>query len=153
MRVDKKSDNTSLIEAVNEKKKNNLNVKMNKIQNETFIDALEHHNEDLHKELDVLLKKLDEIGVKLVNKFSVYDLKEYKEVLRRFMSEVNSKSYKLFEETGWTRHGRPKVYQRLEELDKEMQELSRLVISKQKDPIKILKKLDIIRGLIVDLYT
>lgn len=103
--------------------------------------------------LDKLLEELDEIGQRLAGNFSIYDLKEYKDTLRNFLQETLGKAYQLKSETGWSRQGRPKLYQCLELIDQELESLSRIVFSKQKDQLKILEKLGQIRGLLVDLYS
>lgn len=103
--------------------------------------------------LEELLDRLDQIGQRLVNSFSIYDLKEYKDTLRNFLKETQGKTYQLKEERGWSRQGRPKSYQSLELIDRELEELSSLVLNKQRSQLKILEKLDHIRGLLIDLYS
>jgi len=103
--------------------------------------------------LDEILKKLDEVGQRLAKNFSVYDLKLYKETLKNFLHNTLGRVYDLKEETGWTRQGRPKVYQRIEVINGELEELSRLVLAEQKDSLRIMEKMDHIRGLLVDLYS
>lgn len=103
--------------------------------------------------LEVLLQKLDEIGKRLAANFSIYDFKDYKETLRKFLQETFGKAYQLKNETSWSRQGRPKLYQCLELIDQELESLSKLVLSKQKDSLKVLEKLDQIRGLLIDLYS
>jgi len=104
-------------------------------------------------DLEELLQKLDELGKRLAANFSIYDFKDYKDTLRKFLQETFGKAYQLKNETGWSRQGRPKLYQCLELIDQELEALSKLVISKQRDPLNILEKLDQIRGLLVDLYS
>ena len=103
--------------------------------------------------LEELLEKLDQIGKRLAANFSIYDLKEYKDTLRNFIQETLGKAYQLKNETGWSRQGRPKLYQSLELINQELELLSKMVLSKQKDQIKILEKLGHIRGILVDLYS
>lgn len=103
--------------------------------------------------LDGILTKLDEIGQRLVTNFSIYDLREYKETLRNFLKETFGNAYQIKNETSWTRQGRRKIYQSLELINQELEELSRSVLAEQKDRLKILEKLDQIRGLLIDLYS
>lgn len=103
--------------------------------------------------LDVLLERLDAIGRRLAANFSIYDLKEYKDTLRNFLKETLGKAYQLKSESGWSRQGRPKLFLSLELIDQELEALSQMVLSKQKDPLRILEKLGQIRGLLVDLYS
>ncbi len=119
-----------------------------------FPDLLHHYSgPDWQPALEEILKKLDEVGQRLAKNFSVYDLKLYKETLKKFLYNTLGKVYDLKEETGWTRQGHPKVYQRIEMINGELEELSRLVLAEQKEPLKILEKMDHIRGLLVDLYS
>lgn len=103
--------------------------------------------------LDALLERLDAIGRRLAANFSIYDLKEYKDTLRNFLKETLGKAYQLKSESGWSRQGRPKLFLSLELIDQELEALSQMVLSKQKDPLRILEKLGQIRGLLVDLYS
>lgn len=121
---------------------------------QNFQDVWQEQSSALWRErLELLLGNLDEVGQRLAKTFSVYDLLAYKEMLRSFLKESLQQIYELREETGWSRTGRPKLYQRIELLDQEMEELTKIVLEKQKDPVKLLKKLDIIRGLLLDLYS
>lgn len=102
--------------------------------------------------LELLLNKLEEAGQRLVKTFSIYDLIEYKDTLRSFLNDSLKKAFGLKEEMSYFRGGRPKIYQYIEVIDQELEDLSKLVLAQQKDSVKVLKKLDSIRGLLVDLY-
>ena len=119
-----------------------------------FPDLLrEYQPVNWEEDLQQLLKRLDEIGQRLSNSFSIYDLREYKDTLRNFLKDTSGKAYHLKNETGWTRQGRPKLYQSLELIDQELENLSKSVLSGEKDRLIILNRLDQIRGLMVDLYS
>lgn len=121
---------------------------------QNFQDVLQEQKPfDWQKRMDLLLANLDEVSKRLANSFSIYDLIEYKNILKNFLHESLTQLYGLKEETGWTRGGRPKLYQCIEVLNQELEELTKLVLQQQKEPIKLLKKLDTIRGLLVDLYS
>lgn len=106
----------------------------------------------LQEKLEALLKKLDDLGQRLAKNFSVYDLVDYKETLKGFLRDTLQKAFGLKEETSYSRRGRPKIYQHIEVINQELEDLSKLVLEQQRDPVKLLKKLDSIRGLLVDLY-
>lgn len=119
-----------------------------------FPDVLhEYHASPWQSNLNDILDKLDEIGERLSTSFSIYDLREYKETLRDFLQESFGNVYQLKNETSWSHKGRPKIFQCLQLIDKELESLSKSVLADQKDRLKILDKLDQIRGLLVDLYS
>ncbi|HHY05895.1 MAG TPA: YaaR family protein [Clostridia bacterium] len=121
---------------------------------QTFKDVLQEENFVFGQEkLDLFLDDLDEIGERLVKTFSLHDLLAYKKLLGGFLDESLQQIYGLKKETGWAPTGRPKLYQRIELLNQEVEELTQLVLKKQQDPVQVLAKLDSIRGLLVDLYS
>ena len=119
-----------------------------------FQDVLRQQQRPYRAEnLEELLKRLDELGDRLAKSFSVYDLKAYKDTLRDFLRNTSGQAYGIKEETILSKKGKTKVYQIIEKIDGELEELSALVLSKHKDQVKILAKLDQIRGLMIDLYS
>lgn len=127
--------------------------KVTGVQPKSFRDVFQEQLPfNYQEQLDFLLKQLDEIGKRLVQNFSIQDLVEYKETLKSFLKDTLQNAFAMKEETTYSRKSRPKIYQRIEIINQEMEDLSRLVLEQQKDPLKILEKLDSIRGLLVDLY-
>lgn len=103
--------------------------------------------------LHLFLDTLDELGARLSQTFSFEDLLVYKKLLGGFLEDSLTQIYGLKKETGWSAAGRPKLYQRIELLNQEVEELTQIVLKKQGDCVQILAKLDSIRGILVDLYS
>lgn len=119
-----------------------------------FLDVLEQQEPLLWQEsLNKVLRQMDDLGGRLVRSFSLGDLKNYKDLLRHFLKETQGKVYVMRQQVGWSRFGKSKLYQRIERINLELDELTKITLSQQKDPIKMLNKLDEIRGLLVDLYS
>lgn len=150
MRVQSKKDPGSLASAA----RNGGTARVTAKGEKDFPDVLQKYEPAGGKDsLGLLLKKLDEIGERLMKSFSVYDLKEYKDTLRNFLKDTMASAYALREETGWTGRGRHKKYQLVLLVDQELEELSKLVFAKQKNQLKLMEKLGAIRGLLIDLYS
>lgn len=119
-----------------------------------FPDALEkQYLREEKEDFEKLLKKLEDIGKKLADSFSIYELKNYKDTLRDFLQKTKGQVYRLKEETANTRQGKIKIMHLIQKIDAELEELSNIVLSRQKNQVKLLEKMDQIRGLLVDLYS
>jgi uncharacterized protein YaaR (DUF327 family) len=119
-----------------------------------FLDVLEQQEPLLWQEsLNKLLRQLDEAGSRLSKSFSLYDLRGYKDLLQHFLKETQGRVYVMRQQIGWSRFGKSKLYQRIERINLELDELTKITLNQQKDPLKMLNKLDEIRGLLVDLYS
>lgn len=104
------------------------------------------------KELQDFLKRLESKGKQLAETFSLRDLADFKDMVKSFLRSTFGQSRKLSEESFWDYRGRPKVLARITEIDQALEELGQKMIDTQAKPMEILKKIDEIRGLIIDLF-
>ena len=101
-----------------------------------------------------LKAKADEIarqGEKLAEKVDIRELRIYKKLISDFMDEAVGNSRKFSKQSFLDRRGRHKVYAVIKKVNEELDDLTREVLKGEKDRIKILKKLDDIKGLILDI--
>lgn len=110
-------------------------------------------NDMVHQQLESLLGDIEKQGKVLGQGQNLKDLKKYKNLIQKFLDYAVNKMYSLKEQTGWDRRGRHKIYTMIETVNKELENLTGMLISGQKDKISILAKLDEIRGLLVDIYS
>ncbi|MDR1440017.1 MAG: YaaR family protein [Clostridiales bacterium] len=90
-------------------------------------------------------------GEKLAGKVDIRELRVYRKMISDFMEEAVGNSRKFSKQSFLDRRGRHKVYALIKKVNGELDDLAREVLSEEKDRIKILKKLDEIRGLILDI--
>lgn len=120
----------------------------------TFGEQLFQVRGDIIKEkLENLLRDITEQGKKLAENLNIKDLKHYKDLVRSFLHEAVNKMYQLKEEAGWDRRGRHKIYTVVNSVDKELENLTGMMLAEQKDQVAILAKIDEIRGMLLDLYS
>lgn len=98
-----------------------------------------------------LVNKIIEQGEKLGKKADIRELKIYKNLISEFMDEAVNNSHKFSKKNFLDRRGRHKVYAIVKKVNENLENLTKEVLSSEKDNIKILKSLDDIRGLILDL--
>ena len=104
--------------------------------------------------IERLRAKADEIakqGEKLAEKVDIRELRIYKKLISDFMDEAVGNSRKFSRQSFLDRRGRHKVYAVIKKVNEELDELTRELLRDEKDRIKILKKLDDIKGLILDI--
>jgi len=101
-----------------------------------------------------LRAKADDIakqGEKLADKVDIRELQVYKKMVSDFMEEAIGNSRKFSKQSFLDRRGRHKVYAVIKKVNDELDDLTREVLQDEKDRLKILKKLDDIKGLILDI--
>ena len=117
--------------------------------------AMELHDEQAGmsmEEMEKLLKKIDEQAARL-GKTPTYDeLKEYRTLIKNFVSEAVSRMYELHTQAGWDRMGRQKVYTTVRKIDKKLEEMAEKIRIGQAEQLDVVASHDAIRGMLVDLY-
>jgi len=103
-------------------------------------------------ELELFLNRLNQQGKKLSESLSIHDLVAFKNMVKSFLKSTLGKSRTLQEETIWDYRGQPKVMARVTRIDRLLEELGEQMLSSQAEPLKILAKIDEIKGLIIDLF-
>ncbi len=114
---------------------------------EAFFNAAEGN---IRASLDELLKGLQAQGERLARSQNFEELDKYKELVRSFLAKLTQDLYKLRP----ANTGRPgnKVYVILEKVDAELDRLAQMVLAGQVPQLRILEKLDQIKGLLLDAY-
>lgn len=126
-------------------------VEMPKI---TFTEILGNLEEDREKSkalLDELLKEIESKGKQLIENRTVETLVEYREMIKGFVEEAVEEGYKIEERRGFSRSGRTRVMRTVKEIDKQLVELTNLILGQEKKQIRLLEKIGQIQGLLVNL--
>lgn len=105
-----------------------------------------------HERIKILVDKIDDQGKKIGKKADIRDLKIYKELISEFLGEAVTNSHKFNKKNYLDRRGRHRVYAVIKLINEELAELTDEVLKSEGDNLKILQKLDDIRGLIMDLF-
>jgi len=108
-------------------------------------------DQDIDERVNTLANKIIEQGEKLGKKVDIRELKIYKNLISEFLGEAVGNSHKFSKESFLDRRGRYKVYANVKKINCHLDDLTQDVLSGQKDHIKILQRLDDIRGLILDM--
>lgn len=121
-------------------------------QETNFTDFMGQNDELLFK--DKMKKLREDIfaqGEKLGKTVDVKELRVYKMLLKEFLNQVVDNSNCYTKTSNLDRRGRHKVFVTVQKINKEIDALTDEMLEKQKDEVKILQKVQDIRGLVLDL--
>ena len=118
----------------------------------SFLETVKNAEErDVVERLRLKAGEIAAQGEKLADKVDIKELRAYKKLIADFMDEAVGNSRKFSKQSFLDRRGRHKVYAVIKKVNDELDELTREVLSEEKDRLKILKRLDDIKGLILDI--
>jgi len=133
----------------------------NKIQQTNNIDSSsvdfqtqlnEISKKEIKKRLNKLMDIVDKQGKKLKKTFDNNDLLEYKSRVKDFLRLIQKEFVQARQSYSWDARGNLKTYTIIEKVDKNLELLHNLFLEEQADVLTIVKKIDEIRGLLLDLY-
>jgi uncharacterized protein YaaR (DUF327 family) len=104
-------------------------------------------------ELSELMEALDKQALLLRDSRSLATIRRYRELVQSFLKTAVDESFELSEERAFDRRGRRRVFLLVKQVNKAVEELTRMVLEQQADPLSLLEKMGEIRGLLIDLYT
>jgi uncharacterized protein YaaR (DUF327 family) len=117
-----------------------------------FVNFMDKANEESFEDyLKNLAKNIFEQGEKLSQKIDVRELKIYKTLITEFLGNLLGNENRFSKNSKLDRRGRHKVYITINKINEELENITNDVLSSQSDNIKILKRIEDIRGLILDI--
>jgi uncharacterized protein YaaR (DUF327 family) len=87
----------------------------------------------------------------LTEKVDIAELKAYKRLISEFLEESVRSFMNFSKESYMDRRGRHRLYATVKKVNESLEELTKEVLSSEKDHLKILGKIEDIRGLILDI--
>lgn len=130
---------------------NELTGKVNRQEDANFDYTLKKvSKEGLSERLNVLIEDITKQGEIITKHTDVRDMKKYRKLIGEFMNEIVNNSHEFSRENFLDRRGRHRVYGIVKNVDKNLDELAKELMEKEKDNLKILEKVGEINGLLLD---
>ncbi len=117
----------------------------------TKLNGLEQ--EQIRTELKSLYDKIETKTIKLQDTLFIDDLIEYKKLVKEFLNLSVNNSHVFFKENSLDRRGRHRIYSIVKQVDMELDQLTKDFINMEENRIDILKRLDEISGILLDILT
>lgn len=115
----------------------------------TLISNIEE--KDLQEKLGNMMQEITEQGEKIAKHMDIKDMRKYRELVKGFLNEVVNRSHKFSRENFLDRRGRHRVYGIVKLVDKNLDELAGELVKEEKNHLKIVGRIDDIRGLLLDI--
>lgn len=128
-------------------------IEKTEIQKGQFGTKLKQMSEANYEErLKQLLENIQGQGEKVAKTMDMKEVLRYKTLISEFLNEVTSGTHAFERQNFLDRRGRHRMYGMVKKVDESLDELTQQVLSKEKDQIKVLKKIEDIRGMLIDIY-
>jgi uncharacterized protein len=145
-------DNRGRPERIEYKKRSDV-ARKNMDTEMSFKNTLEQTNQqEVKNRLDKLMIIIDKQGEKLKKSLDKKDLIEYKKRVRNYLQNIHKEFSGTKQSFAWDGSGNIKTYTIIKNVDKNLELLHNLFLQEQADVLEVVKRLDEIRGLLLDLY-
>lgn len=135
-----------------EQKTINSSQKTNNMESSFKAKLSEIKHGEIKERLDRLMDIVDKQGEKLKKSLDKKDLLEYKKRVKDFLRLIQKEFVQAKQSFSWDGAGNLKTYTIVEKVDQNLAQLHDLFLKEQSDVLEVVKKIDEIRGLLVDLY-
>lgn len=108
---------------------------------------------ELQEKLGTMIEAITTQGNKIAEHMDIRDMKQYRMMISEFMNEVVTHSHEFSRENFLDKRGRHRVYGIIKQVNKNVDELAQELLKGEKNHLSILKKVDEIKGLILDITT
>ncbi|AGC68232.1 hypothetical protein Cst_c12370 [Thermoclostridium stercorarium subsp. stercorarium DSM 8532] len=111
-----------------------------------------HESQNLDETLREMANEIIKQGEKLSEKVDIAELRVYKKMISEFLEEAVRGFAKFSKESYLDRRGRHRIFAIVKRINQNLEELTQEVLKKERDHLKILARIEDIRGLILDIF-
>jgi len=117
-----------------------------------FVQSLDKLTKnDLENKLQNLLADIEAQSKKIEKNLNLSEIIKYKKLVKDFLNLSINYSHKFSKENFLDRRGRHRIMSIIRKVDTELEKLTQDFLKKEKDKLKILNRMDGIRGLLLDI--
>ncbi len=110
-----------------------------------------HFSQNQDEELKKKAQEIEKQGKRLSEHVDISELKVYKRLVMEFLDEAVRGSSRFSKESFLDRRGRHRVFASVKTINEKLEQLTREVLSSEKNNLEIMGRIEDIRGLVLDL--
>ncbi len=131
----------------------NTSNRKSDVRNAQFVEKFQNIKSDQVREhLESLFSQITAQSEKISEKLHISEVIRYKGLVREFLDVAVKNSHQFSKENFLDRRGRHRVYSIVKNVDRELDAITKEFLNKEMDRIAIVKKLDDIRGMLLDVF-
>lgn len=108
-------------------------------------------SDNMDETLKRMAQEIISQGERLGEKVDIAELKAYKRMVSEFLEESVRNFARFSKESFMDRRGRHRLYATVKKINESLEELTREVLNKEQDHLKIIGRIEDIRGMILDI--
>jgi uncharacterized protein len=117
-----------------------------------FSEMLAHSNKQHSiSELEMQMKSIQEQGDRLARHMTIRELKQYRQLVKRFLEDTLKRGVGLKEVKSFDRRGRIKRHKLLEEVDEKLVLMGEELLETEEGRLQLLQTMGEIRGILINL--
>ena len=123
------------------------------VERQEFLQKFEQiKSDDVRKHLEGLYDKITKQSDRIGEKLHLSEVVKYKGLVREFLDTAVKNSHHFSKQNFLDKRGRHRVYSIVKNVDRELDLLTREFLAQEVDKISVLKRLDDIRGMLIDVF-
>lgn len=144
-----------------------MSLKISEVQPSVLNETTKTTEKAATEDFSFTLRKLDESGLKerisgllddittqgkkLAEHMDIKDMKAYRGLVTDFINEIVTNSHEFSRENFLDRRGRHRVYGIVKMVNQSLDDIAQELLKQEKDNLKVLDKVDEIRGMLLDI--
>lgn len=131
----------------------NTSNKKAKVDNKVFVEKFQNIKSDAVREH--LEKLFDEINIqsdKISERLHISEVVRYKGLVKEFLDVAVKNSHQFSKQNFLDKRGRHRVYSIVKSVDRELENITQEFLNKEVDRLAVVRKLDDIRGMLLDVF-
>ncbi|QUH18990.1 YaaR family protein [Alkaliphilus sp. B6464] len=131
----------------------NTSNKRSEVRNSQFVEKFQNiKSEQVRDHLEKLFTQITAQSEKINEKLHLSEVIRYKGLVKEFLDVAVKNSHQFSKQNFLDRRGRHRVYSVVKNVDRELEAITKEFLNKEVDRLSIVKRLDDIRGMLLDVF-